>query len=464
MAYGAKRGVYGGNQRSLKKRLGDANATTMDAFPVELVGQILSCVRRARDVAVASVTCRKWREAATNYIQKLSFDDSDWPKGKTSEAPWSLRDLIIVETVMRTACLKELSIHCDGKKSEIACALEYLEWHHAYIPRMNAFVNGFPSLVSLALETVVCELDARHFMLIISSFPRLKHLSLVNVYFIEAPSEIELNICTLETLQLDSISADVSTMLVVYDHKLGRLSLYISGRHSGHMHWKRGGSSASMQELRLTGMEVAEFKVEEGLGRLELDGGDIPELEIKKSLQHLLIDEAQIGQLKLAEKLDSLIELKLFNATDFENVWLSTYSQIVCKAGSRLCRLTIQGDLYKALINVDEVCSAFPYLQELSTNYPNFYVDESTLEPPCFEEMKNLNVNVAMLAENCVAFPKWITGLLQRCPNLRSVVIILHKAFVDEPVENEDFPCMLSFLMISIFSPYPHLNVTFEFP
>ncbi|GLT94692.1 hypothetical protein SLE2022_124210 [Rubroshorea leprosula] len=35
----------------------------MEHFPVEVIGNILSHFRTARGVVVASVTCKKWREA-----------------------------------------------------------------------------------------------------------------------------------------------------------------------------------------------------------------------------------------------------------------------------------------------------------------------------------------------------------------------------------------------------------------
>ncbi|MCO5609276.1 hypothetical protein L7F22_063500 [Adiantum nelumboides] len=176
-------GGTGGNPPPQKKsKLESFSDTTIDAFSVELVGKILSQMVRARDIAVASVTCRKWREAARSHIQKLSFDDLDWP----IETSQSFREFIIAETVVRSTCLKELSIRGDyGEKFKmhagllVACllhlklmlksftltspvmqnvnlferlassssVLEHLEWRQAYIPRVNAFASGLPSLV-----------------------------------------------------------------------------------------------------------------------------------------------------------------------------------------------------------------------------------------------------------------------------------------------------------------------------
>ncbi|KAI5065378.1 hypothetical protein GOP47_0020073 [Adiantum capillus-veneris] len=477
----------------------------MDSFPAELVGKILSRMVRARDIAVASVACRKWREAATSYIRKLSFDDLDWPKVIEKQDFAGVRELIIAETVMRTTCLKELAIRCEyGKKSKMhagmltacllhvkhvlksftltsplmpnvnvferlasdASILEHLEWHHAYIPRVNRFVNGFPSLVSLALDTVIDGLSAQHFVRILSLFPRLKHLSLKNLCVTEAPSKMELNICNLETLDIDCMMTEVSSVLVLHDNKLGRLCLYMKAMPSGRLHWRRKleGNAESMQELRLVGVQVAEFTAGDCLGRLELDGVNIRVLEISKNnLQHLLIDESEIGQLKV-ENMDSLRVLELLNSADFENAWLRMYSKIICKAGLGLCRLTIQGSLpYKGLINLDAICYAFPCLQALTMDYPNIYIVESMVDPPCFEEMGNVVVNTVMLPENCVAFSEWIAELLQRCPNLRSVVIMLDVALTTEPFENYDFIGELTSLLIPIVNPYPHINVTFEF-
>ncbi|KAF5954017.1 hypothetical protein HYC85_006873 [Camellia sinensis] len=50
----------------------------MEYLPVEVIGNILSRLGAARDVVIASTTCRKWREAWRNHLHTLSFNSNDW--------------------------------------------------------------------------------------------------------------------------------------------------------------------------------------------------------------------------------------------------------------------------------------------------------------------------------------------------------------------------------------------------
>ncbi|KAK4392075.1 F-box/LRR-repeat protein [Sesamum angolense] len=46
---------------------------------VEVVGNILSRLGAARNVVIASATCRKWQEAWRNHLHTLTFNSNDWP-------------------------------------------------------------------------------------------------------------------------------------------------------------------------------------------------------------------------------------------------------------------------------------------------------------------------------------------------------------------------------------------------
>ncbi|KAI4378668.1 hypothetical protein MLD38_016115 [Melastoma candidum] len=48
----------------------------MESLPVEVIGNILSRFKAARDVVIASR--RKWREACRYHLRALSFDFSNW--------------------------------------------------------------------------------------------------------------------------------------------------------------------------------------------------------------------------------------------------------------------------------------------------------------------------------------------------------------------------------------------------
>lgn len=499
----------GDNRSTHKKSKFEASLdTAMDVCPVEVIGKILSQMTCARDIAVASTTCRKWQEAARSHIDKLRFDDTDWPKiikrwEHDEETMWSVRELIIMETVMRTTCLKELSICCteglQGGNSKMhaggvvscllhvkrtlksftlmsplipnvnilgylagsASVLEGLEWGHAYIPTLIPCIHGLPSLISLTLKKVVEGMSAKNLLLLLSVFPKLENLSLSEICIMNVPSTMELKISSLKTLSMDLILTEDPTTLVLCDDKLGKVS--VKEMRFGHLCWMRREGDKGMQLLRLQGLHVADFEVGEGLGHLEMEDVNIPLLEVKESLQHLIIRDSKIRLLKL-ENLVSLLELELINNEDFEAAWWRTYSQIVSKAGSKLYKFTARGGLpEKRLIDLDEIARMFPQLNEISVDYQNAFFDGSAQQPRLLMEMANLELHAVMLPEDCIPLSKWIDGLINRCPSLKSIVIVLDMALTTAPVEHYEFIGELSSLLIQIMRPRPHIHVSFQF-
>jgi hypothetical protein len=78
----------------------------MEAFPVEVIGKILSHIGVVEQVVSASGTCRKWREAARSHLHCLSCR---WrPQG------WCVTtedlEVLLTETILQTSSLQDLSI------------------------------------------------------------------------------------------------------------------------------------------------------------------------------------------------------------------------------------------------------------------------------------------------------------------------------------------------------------------
>ncbi|CAL9133256.1 unnamed protein product [Musa acuminata var. zebrina] len=82
----------------------------MEDLPVEVIGNILSHIGTARDVVVASATCRKWREACRKHLHTLSFRSDDWPRDITTRQ----LEILITQTIFQTMGLQCLSIHMDN--------------------------------------------------------------------------------------------------------------------------------------------------------------------------------------------------------------------------------------------------------------------------------------------------------------------------------------------------------------
>ncbi|VFQ81400.1 unnamed protein product [Cuscuta campestris] len=84
----------------------------VEKIPLEVIGDILSRVRIARDGIRASLTCKKWREAYCKHLHALSFGVSSFkfPKGQNSVPDI---ELLITNMMYEIPGLQKLSILMD---------------------------------------------------------------------------------------------------------------------------------------------------------------------------------------------------------------------------------------------------------------------------------------------------------------------------------------------------------------
>ncbi|VFQ74473.1 unnamed protein product [Cuscuta campestris] len=94
----------------------------VEKLPVEVIGEILSCVGVARDVIRASLTCRKWREAYLKHLRTLSFNVADDDR-VYRELPISDLEMLITETLYQSPGLRRLSILMDDKHDFMAATV-----------------------------------------------------------------------------------------------------------------------------------------------------------------------------------------------------------------------------------------------------------------------------------------------------------------------------------------------------
>ncbi|KAG5577998.1 hypothetical protein H5410_058132 [Solanum commersonii] len=132
----------------------------MDYLPVEVVGHILSHLGAARDVIVASATCRKWREACQKHLHTLSFNSHDWPL--YPDLSTSRLEILITQTLFQTTHLQGLSILMDDvdefSASTVVAWLMYtresLQWLF-YNVRTNPNINILDICGQQKLEMLV---------------------------------------------------------------------------------------------------------------------------------------------------------------------------------------------------------------------------------------------------------------------------------------------------------------------
>lgn len=378
----------------------------MESLPVEVVGNILSHVASAQDVVIASATCRKWLEAVKHHLHKLAFNYSDWSTyGDLTE---SQCELIITETVMQAKHLHELSI-CMGPGSKFSAALviawlmhtketlrsltfvnltkpklnilekcgqklETLVWGFGNIPSVDPMIHKFPRLVSLTLNnrTGVSALDLN---LLLSVCPKLEFLSLVNIdiTFSDSQSNIELNSLSLKTLNIEGLSIDNFVL------------------------------EADMLEiLTLRDSTFDQFV-----------------LLSKGSLRCLRIEDVSIIELEIGDSTDLLEEV---NVSEFSITWPRFY-QMITKAGKlkrlRLWALSIAED---DIMDLETVAVSFPCLSRLSLSYDlgDGIYQHALRGSSVLEKVAVLELGTSKIHD---LFAQWISGFLERCPNLKRLAI-----------------------------------------
>ncbi|KAI5063247.1 hypothetical protein GOP47_0021794 [Adiantum capillus-veneris] len=417
----------------------------MDSLPIEVIGNILSHVASARDVVIASTTCRKWREAARHHLHKLTFASSDWQHYNNFTV--SLCEIIITETVMRTKCLHELSI-CMGLTKEFSAALviawlmhtketlksltfmnptqpkvnilekcggqklERLVWGFAHISTVDPTIHKFPSLISLTLNNRAA-LSALDLNLLLSVCPKLEILSLANIdiSFPNARFMIELNSASLKTLYIEGLSVD--TVVLEAD---------------------------KLESLILRDSTFEQF-----------------ELVSKGSLRHLRIEDVSIIQLDIGQSADLLEEVIV---SDFTIIWPRFY-QMISRA-SNLQKLRLGGlDAEEEAIDLDMIGSSFPSLNFLALNYNigDGHYEHAFRGSTILEKVVVLELGTAKIHELSA---QWIAGFLERCPNLKKLGI---HGTISEAKSRKDYQLIGRFTssIINLMRQYPHVDVNFEF-
>ncbi|RAL45676.1 hypothetical protein DM860_009540 [Cuscuta australis] len=213
-----------------------------EKLPLEVIGDILSRVRIARDMIRASVTCRRWREAYVKHLHTLSFNDFD--DRVYHELPTCDLEVLITTTIFQTPALRKLCIQIDDKHEFSAgsvvgwlmsardnlselfyrvrtspsvnvldiCGrqkLETLTLGYYTIRGVEPSFQRFPSLTSLCLFCVTILIEDLNKLLL--CVPKLERLEL-NTLFLQDPGEVGLHeltvkLCflTLKTLLIEDI-------------------------------------------------------------------------------------------------------------------------------------------------------------------------------------------------------------------------------------------------------------------
>lgn len=426
--------------------LGFPDCNTMDQLPVEVIGNILSHLSAARDVVVASATCRKWRLACCKHLNTLSFSSVDWPVYR--DLTTTRLEILITETIFQTSGLQSLSILIDDVDAFSASTviawlmytreslrqlfynvrttpnvnileicgrhkLEILDLAHNTITGVEPIYQRFPCLKSLSLS-YVC-ISALDLNLLLSACPKIEALELVNpeIAMSDAMATIELSSSTLKSVYFEAISMD-------------KIILEADGIESLH--------------LKDCALEIFE-------------------LISKGTLKHFRIDDVSVIHLDIGDTVENLESVDISN---FTMIWPKFYQMISRSSNLKKFRLwDVMFDDEDEVVDLETIASCFPHLNHLSLSYDVRYgvVHYGLLGAAYLENVVILELGWNVLND---LFSHWVEGLLKRCPNLKKLVI---HGEVSEAKSDEECKIFANFTrsMIQLMRRYTHVDPHFNF-
>ncbi|XP_058737036.1 F-box/LRR-repeat protein At1g67190-like [Vicia villosa] len=417
----------------------------MENIPVEVIGNILSHIRSARNNVVASSTCKKWRQAWRSHFHTLSFNSCDWPvyHDFTSDT----LEILITQTIFQTKALRCLIISMsDVHEFSTVPVIAWLMYTRDTLCELHFHVSAPPmfnitekcsrqKLEGLALgRNSITRVDPSY-----QKFPCLKSLSLSFV------SILELDLCLLVTAcpGLETLSM-VSPEISMSD---SQASMEIS---------------SSLKEFSVESFGLDKFVIEADLLEclhLKDCTFEVFELIGKGSMKVLKVDDVRVIHLDIGDNADSL---EFVDISNFTIMWPKFYHMI--SKASKLRRLRLWGVVFEdddEVVDLQTISVFFPQLMFLSLSYDlrdgvlNYGLQGSSLLT---------NVSVLELGWTSIndLFAVWVAGLLERCPNLKKMVI---HGFVSEVKTHEECIILAKFtdFIIQLGREYTDVKIEFEY-
>ncbi|XP_061361931.1 F-box/LRR-repeat protein At1g67190-like [Gastrolobium bilobum] len=416
----------------------------MENLPVEVIGNILSHLGSARDVVIASATCKKWREAWRSHLHTLSFNSCDWPI--YHELTNNRLEILITQTIFQTKALQCLKIFMDDVHEFSAAPviawlmytrdflrqlhynvrttpnfniiekcgrqkLEVLELARSSIVGVDPFYQKFPCLKSLSLSFV--SISALDLSLLLSACPRLETLSLFSpeIAVSDSQASMELSSSTLKNFSVESFGLDKFVL-----------------------------EADLLENLHLKDCTFEDF---------ELIG--------KGTLKVLKVDDVSVIHLDIGENTENL---EIVDVSNFTIMWPKFYHMI--SKASKLHRLRLWGVVFDdedEVVDLETISVCFPQLMHLSLSYD---LRDGVLNYGLQGLSTLANVVVLELGWTSISdlFSAWVAGHLERCPNLKKLVIY---GFVSEVKTHEECQILAKFTEIILHLGRKYMHVKFEF-
>lgn len=418
----------------------------MEYLPVEVIGNILSRLAAARDVVIASTTCRKWREAWRNHLHTLSFNSNDW--SVYNDLSTSRIEILITQTIFQTTGLQCLSIIMDAvDEFSAAPVIAWLMYTRETLRLLHYNVRTTPSINILdkcgRQKLEVLELAHNSITGVEPSyqkFPCLKSLSLRYVSISALDLNLLLTACqkieVLALVNLDIAMSDAQTTMEL--------------------------SSASLKDIYVEAISLDKFILEaDGIEKLHLKDCtlEVFELVSKGTLRFLKIDDVSVIQLDIGEGTENL---EIVDVSNFTIMWPKFHHMI--SRSSKLRRLRLWGVVFDdedEVVDLETISSCFPLLSHLSLCYDlkDGAVQYGLQGPFQFENVVVLELGWTVIGD---LFSHWVAGLLERCLNLKRLVIY---GVVSEAKTHEECQMLANFTssIVRLMRKYLHVEIQFEY-
>ncbi|KAK7396682.1 hypothetical protein VNO78_17839 [Psophocarpus tetragonolobus] len=418
----------------------------MEHLPVEVIGNILSLLGCARDVVIASATCKKWREAWHSHLHNLSFHFGDWPFYHDFTS--TTLEILLTQTIFQTKGLQCLTILMDDEHEfSAAPVIAWLMYTRDSLRQLRYNVRTTPSfniiekcsrqrleVLTLARNSITA-IDPNYF-----KFPCLKSLSLSFVTISALDFSLLLSACPkLETLAM------VSPEIAMSD---SQASVELT--------------SVSLKDFFVESFSSEKFILEADLlEKLHLKDCTFEVFELigKGTLKVLKIDDVSVIHLDIG---DGTENLEIIDVCNFTIMWPKFYHMI--SKASKLYKLRLWGVVFDdedEVVDIETISACFPLLTQLSLSYD---LRDGVLHYGLQGLSCLMNVVVLELGWTVISdlFSVWVAGLLEGCPNLKKLVIY---GVVSEVKTHEECQILARFseFILQLGRKYGHIKFEFEY-
>lgn len=418
----------------------------MDYLPVEVIGNILSRLGGARDVVIASATCRKWREACRKHLQTLSFNSADWPFYR--DLTTNRLEILITQTIFQITGLQGLSIMMDdANKFSAATVIAWLMYTRDTLRRLSYNVRTTPNVNILEIcgrqkleALVLAHNSITGVEPSFQRFPCLKSLSLSYVSISALDLNLLLSACPMiESLELVSLEIAMSDAQVTIEL-----------------------SSPTLKSVYFDGISLDKFILEaDSIEFLHMKDCVLELFELigNGTLKHFKLDDVSVIHLDIMETSESL---EVVDVNHFTMVWPKFYQMISRSQKLKKLRLwDVVFDDDDEIIDVESIAAGFSQLTHLSLSYD---LKDGAAHYSLQGTTQLENVTVLELGWTVIndVFSIWVEELLRRCPNLKKLIIY---GVVSETKTQGDCQILATFTwsIVQLMRKYIHVEVQFEY-